>query len=145
MFDDIINKLKNNFSFNGGKTNQGNRRRNFGFSNRFRSQLNYKLISYEQAKNMIENGEALLIDVRSQAEFDNIHIKNAINIPVNNIEQEILSYDKMKSVIVYCATGTRSKNAIQILNSLGYNSIFIWEYASLSNFPYKDMIVYKQS
>lgn len=144
MFDDIIKNLKNKFSFNNSNMMRNNRMTPLGFRTRNRGQLNYKLIPYEQARNMIESGEALLVDVRSNAEFENMHIRNAINIPVNDVEKEILSYDRMKNIIVYCATGTRSKSAIQIFNSLGYSNVYIWEYAALSNFPYKDMIIYRQ-
>lgn len=151
MLDDFFKKLKNSFLFsnNNGTTNNVrnnsmNRGIGLGFRNRQRSMLNYKLVSYDQAREMIENNSIVLIDVRSKAEYDVIHVKNSINIPVNDLENEILLYDKLKDMMVYCTTGTRSKNAIQILNSLGYNNIYIWEYAALSNFPFKDMLEYKE-
>ncbi len=150
MLDDFFKKLKNSFLFsnngptNNMRSNSVNRGFGMGFRSRQRSMLNYKLVSYDQAKEMIENNEILLIDVRSKAEYDVIHVRNSINIPVNDLENEILLYDKLKNIMVYCTTGTRSKNAIQILNSLGYNNIYIWEYAALSNFPFKEMLEYKE-
>ena len=44
--------------------------------------------------------------------------------------------------MVYCSSGSRSKTAIEILNSLGYLNIYIWEYGALATFPYKNMLEY---
>ncbi len=135
MFDEIINKIRCSFGMN---RNSQNRR-----YNRSRAVLNYKLLTYDDARKMIEDKKVTLIDVRSAAEFEVMHIKDAINIPVNEIEQRIFTYPQTQDLMIYCTTGTRSKSAIQILNSLGYANIFIWEYAALANFPFKDMLEYK--
>lgn len=102
----------------------------------------YKLVTFEQAKDMIENEQVILIDVRSKSEYDLMHMKNAINIPVEEIEQRIFPIEQTKPIMVYCSSGSRAKNAIMILNRLGYTNIYIWEYAALANFPYKNMLVY---
>ncbi|MEG2348673.1 MAG: rhodanese-like domain-containing protein [Clostridia bacterium] len=105
----------------------------------------YKLVSFEQARDMIENEQVILIDVRTKSEYDLMHIKNAINIPVTQIEQKIFPIEQTKPIMVYCSSGSRSKNAIMILNSLGYTNIYIWEYGALANFPYKNMLVYGEN
>lgn len=119
-------------------------RKNTWYGVRNSRKMVYTLIPSNKAKEMIENKEALLIDVRSEKEYEIMHIINSINISVDEIAIKIQKYDKNQKIIVYCATGTRSKKAIQILNSLGYNNIYIWEYASLANFLYKNLIVYKK-
>lgn len=140
MFDNIINSLfRNNNGANGN-----NFFKKFTYLNRSRASLVYKLISFEQAKEMIENQSAVVIDVRSENEFNIMHLKNAINIPVTEIEKEIFIYEQTKPLMIYCSTGTRSKNAIMNLNRLGYNNIYIWEYAALATFPYKNMIIYNK-
>lgn len=105
----------------------------------------YKLISKEKALELILNEEVILIDVRTKKEYDNIHIKGAINIPLDQIKNSvsISQLNKDTKIIVYCATGPRSKTAISILNELGYSNILIWEYGAIVNFPYKNMFVYK--
>ncbi|MCX8074300.1 MAG: rhodanese-like domain-containing protein [Clostridia bacterium] len=110
------------------------------------SRTTFKLVSKEQARNMILSSNVLLIDVRSKQEYDTMHIRNAINIPVEELEHVIFSIepDINKYLMVYCASGARSKTAIQILNRLGYMQIYIWEYGALSTFPYKDMLVYSK-
>lgn len=107
-------------------------------------QMIYTLIPFDRAKEMIEKKEALIIDVRSKEEYGVMHIINSTNISLDELTIKIQNVDKNQKIIVYCATGTRSKKAIQLLNSLGYNNIYIWEYASLANFPYKNLIVYKK-
>lgn len=141
MFDNIINNL---FGNNRNKS-RGSIFKKFGYSNRSACNLSYKLVSFEEAKHMIENEEVILIDVRSESEFNIMHLKNAINIPVSEIEKKIFIYEQTKPIMVYCSTGTRSKTAIINLNSLGYNNIYIWEYAALATFPYKNMLIYNKS
>lgn len=139
MFDNLRGFMQNFFL--GGN----NQNRNRGYQNRYRSQMNYKLIPFEQAKDMIEKNNVVFIDVRSSNEYDLMHIKNAINIPVNEIEQRILQIEQTHPIMVYCSSGARSKTAIQILNNLGYNNIYIWEYGALATFPYKNMLVYGEN
>ena len=139
MFDNLRGFMQNFFL--GGN----NQNRSRGYQNRYRSQMNYKLIPFEQAKDMIEKNNVVFIDVRSSNEYDLMHIKNAINIPVNEIEQRILQIEQTHPIMVYCSSGARSKTAIQILNNLGYNNIYIWEYGALATFPYKNMLVYGEN
>lgn len=116
----------------------------FGNFRRCRPQnrsLMYNLINYQTARGMIEDPlNNILIDVRTKREYDIMHIKNAVNIPVGNIREYEGEYKDKKGILVYCASGIRTKEAIAILNSIGYSNIYIWEYGALSNFPYKDMI-----
>ena len=113
MLDNFRNFMQ---SFLGINNNQN---RNRGYQNRYRGNMNYKLIPFKSAKDMIEKNDVLLIDVRTANEYDLMHIKNAINIPVNEIEQKIFQVDSTHPLMVYCSSGARSKTAIQILNNLG--------------------------
>lgn len=139
MFNSMVFKFNRKSKFNLNYNRAKSRNNIF----RSRSSYNYKLVTFEQARSMIENNRVLLIDVRTSEEYNLMHVKNALNIPLNVIDKEITKYDINQDIMIYCTSGTRSKTAIQILGSLGYNNIYIWEYAALSNFPYKDMIVYK--
>lgn len=134
MFDNIRKMLFGN--------NMNNRNNMFFRGNRNAYRCTYNLVNFEQAKNMIETNNVYLIDVRTKPEYDFMHIRNAINIPVDEISKRISELDTGKDIMVYCASGSRSKNAIQILNSLGYNNIYIWEYGALATFPYRELIEY---
>lgn len=111
------------------------RRNNRGYRN-----LVYTLVPYEKIKEMIMDSRNIVIDVRDSAEYNFMHIMNAVNIPVERLRMCESEYRTKQGIIVYCSTGQRSKEAIRILNNMGYSNIYIWEYGSLLNFPYKDMI-----
>ena len=116
--------------------------------NNFRPRQNkmiYNLVPLKRAREMIENNEVVLIDVRSENEYEMMHIKRAIRMPINKIEESINSIKKEQNIMIYCSTGSRSKQAINKFNSMGYYNIYIWEYAALANFIYKDLIEYPKN
>lgn len=68
--------------------------------------------------------EAIILDVRSKAEFSGGHIKGAINIPVNVLNNHLGQLkDKDKTIITCCASGMRSASAKSILQSHGYKNV----------------------
>ena len=81
----------------------------------------YKTITENEATALIENN-AVIIDVRTLEEYNTGHIKDSINIPVDNIST--VNYDKDTVIIVYCASGMRSANAAETLIDLGYTNVY---------------------
>lgn len=83
------------------------------------------VVSCNEANEKVSQG-ALLIDVRSALEYEKGSIDNALNIPVTQIEKDIDKYVKNKDteIIVFCQSGSRSKEAFNILNELGYKNIY---------------------
>ena len=82
-------------------------------------------ISMEDLKKKQDEG-AIIIDVRSSQEFNEWHIEGAINIPEYEINcniDEILD-DKEKEIVLYCASGIRSKKAYQKLVKLDYKKVY---------------------
>lgn len=72
---------------------------------------------------LVQQG-AIIIDVRSKAEFKGGHIKGAINIPVNVLSNQLGQLkDKNKTIITCCASGMRSASAKSILKSNGFTSV----------------------
>lgn len=68
---------------------------------------------------------AIIVDVRSNAEFANGHIKNAVNIPVDSLSNNLQKLpSKNKTIITCCASGMRSSVAKGILSSNGYTNVF---------------------
>ena len=82
-------------------------------------------ISAEAAVAHLKHG-AVLIDVRSPAEFSTGHLKGAINIPLQQIDSLIGSYvkDKDQVLLVHCQSGMRSGVAKNRLSALGYTRAF---------------------
>ncbi len=70
------------------------------------------------------DGKATVVDVRTPGEFASGHHPRAINIPVDQVQSRIAEFgDKSKPVVVYCASGSRSGYAKQILLSAGYKQV----------------------
>lgn len=83
-------------------------------------------ITAEELKHLIDNDEKFyLIDVRSPAEFKAGHIPKSVNIPITSIENEIENEvpQKDSTVVLYCASGTRSLAVARYMKSLGYTDV----------------------
>ncbi|MEO7081434.1 MAG: rhodanese-like domain-containing protein [Flavobacteriales bacterium] len=63
---------------------------------------------------------AVILDVRSTAEFASGHVKGAINIPLDRLQQQLKKLPKDKVVIACCLSGGRSGSAVSILKGEGY-------------------------
>ena len=98
----------------------------------------YQQISQEEAKNMMDTQEVIVLDVREQSEFDSGHIPGAVLLPVGAIEEATAAAvipEKDSVVLVYCRSGNRSKTASQALVDLGYTNVF--EFGGINTWPYE--------
>ena len=97
----------------------------------------YEQISGAEAKALMDNESGyIIIDARTQSEYDEGHIPNAILIPEYEIadraEKELTNKNQL--ILVYCRSGRRSKIAAEELVKLGYTNvkefggIIDWEY-----------------
>ncbi len=107
----------------------------FGFNKRNK-------LSQEEAYSQMESGENIvIIDVRAPHEFSAGHIKNAINLPMENVLQQIESVveNKEQKIFVNCLSGARSKASVDMITSKGYTNVFniggisTWKYGLFSN------------
>lgn len=72
---------------------------------------------------LIKQG-AIVLDVRSKGEYAGGHIKNSINIPVDQLSNSLSKFkDKNTCIICCCASGMRSGTAKRILESNGYKAV----------------------
>lgn len=97
----------------------------------------YMSITAKEAKEIMENEtDYIILDVRTQEEFDEGHIPGTLLIPDYEVSQRAESElpDKAALILVYCRSGRRSKNSAQTLAELGYTNvkefggIIDWEY-----------------
>lgn len=79
-----------------------------------------------------ETSDIRIVDVRTSDEYAEGHIKNAINIPLAEIEN--IDISKEIEIIVYCKSGSRSYNAALKLKDLGYN---VKDMGGLNNWDYE--------
>lgn len=84
----------------------------------------HKIISHEEAKEIMEREKCIVLDVRTEDEFVLGHIENSINIPVDDLKERIgeLS-DKSALILVCCRSGRRSAIAAEILVEEGYEQV----------------------
>jgi molybdopterin/thiamine biosynthesis adenylyltransferase/rhodanese-related sulfurtransferase len=80
-------------------------------------------IDTAQARDLIETGEPVLVDVREQEEWDEGHIPGAVHVPRGYLESRIerAAPDRSGQVILYCSAGNRSAFAAKTLAELGYD------------------------
>ena len=98
----------------------------------------YEQITQEAAKHLLDTEENfILLDVRTQEEYDLGHIPGAILIPTEVIadEAEKTLKDKNQLILVYCRSGRRSKEAAQKLVDLGYTNVK--EFGGINDWPYQ--------
>ncbi len=81
----------------------------------------YKKISPQEAQKILTD-DTLILDVRSQKEFEGGHVKNAVLLPYNKIKKQAkeVIHDNNQMVLVYCESGRRSAIASKELIKLGY-------------------------
>ena len=97
----------------------------------------YEQITSEQAKTIMDTEkDYVIIDARTEEEFAEGHIENAILIPeyeiANRAEKELP--DKEQLILVYCRSGRRSKIASEELVKLGYTNVK--EFGGIIDWPY---------
>ena len=79
----------------------------------------------------------VILDARTQAEYDEGHIPDAILIPHDTVATaaEDALPDKDQLILVYCRSGNRSKQASQTLVDLGYTNVV--EFGGINSWPYE--------
>ena len=98
----------------------------------------YQQITQEEAKEMMDTQEVIILDVREQDEYDSGHIPGAVLLPVNSIDETRAAQvipTKDTTVLVYCRSGNRSRTASARLAGLGYTQVY--EFGGIRDWPYE--------
>lgn len=98
----------------------------------------YVNITAAEAKEIMDTQEGyVILDARTQEEYDEGHIPGAILIPYDEIleKAEDVLTDKNQLILVYCRSGRRSKLAAEDLVKLGYTDIK--EFGGIIDWPYE--------
>ena len=96
----------------------------------------YQQITQEEAKEMMDTQEVIILDVREQDEYDSGHIPDAVLLPVGTIYEDTAAEvipEMDSTVLVYCRSGNRSKTASAALAELGYTAIY--EFGGINTWP----------
>lgn len=103
--------------------------------------MNHQDINTSLFRQMIEEDSFVLIDVRTIEEFNEGHIKDAVNIDFYKptFEDEIDEFDKRKRYLIYCRSGNRSRQAMYLMRDLGFEEVYNLSHGIISwnenNFP----------
>ncbi len=102
-------------------------------------QSTYQQISQEEARNMMDGQEdVIILDVREQEEYDSGHIPGAVLLSVGSIDEDSAAAvipEMDSAVLVYCRSGNRSRNAAAALAELGYTQVY--EFGGINDWPYE--------
>lgn len=95
------------------------------------------VLSPEAAKARLdENPALLLLDVRTQEEYDGGHIPGAVCLPNEEITADMpIAFDKSAEILVYCRSGRRSAEAAEKLKKMGYTNVS--DIGGLQDWPYE--------
>lgn len=96
----------------------------------------YEQITQEEAKQIMDTTNGyILLDTRTQEEYDQSHIPGALLIPHTEIAQRAEEElpDKDQVILVYCRSGNRSKQASEKLAKLGYSNVY--EFGGIIDWP----------
>lgn len=80
-------------------------------------------IEPDEARVLMLNG-AVLIDVRTEAEFAEQSVEDAVNIPMDRLEEGLAAYDTNTVLVFGCASGVRSAKATQMAAQLGFTNVY---------------------
>ncbi|WP_316778504.1 rhodanese-like domain-containing protein [Pedobacter antarcticus] len=67
---------------------------------------------------------AVILDVRTETEFNTGHINGAINIPLSSLRKDSIPLNKSQNIITTCSHGLRSIKAVEILKSKGFSHVY---------------------
>ena len=113
------------FEFSCSKT--GNEKQSLTISKESKNgkKAEYKKITLDEAKKMMETQKVIVVDVRTLEEYNEGHIPNAISVPLETIENEAEAKLKNKDdlILVYCRSGRRSREAALKLIEKGYTNV----------------------
>lgn len=89
--------------------------------------MNFKNISKNDLKKIIENNDdILLLDIRTEEEYEEDNIETSVNIPLQNLLYDVddIQEYKDKKVVVYCRSGHRSITACNLLSMSGFTNLY---------------------
>lgn len=106
-------------------------------NNQTNGEATYKKISAEEAKKIIDSEDVIVLDVRTQEEYNEGHIVNAVLLPVNDIADKALETlpNKDAKILVYCRSGNRSATASKQLIKMGYTNVY--DFGGIISWPYE--------
>jgi rhodanese-related sulfurtransferase len=73
---------------------------------------------------LVRNTETTIVDVRTTEEFANSRVEDSVNIPLNLVPDNIQTLKKMQPLVLCCAAGVRSGQAMEFLKFNGLDEVY---------------------
>ena len=89
--------------------------------------LLYRSLSPEDGWTLLQPGKkTLLLDVRTPDEYAYSHLPDSKNLPLNTLKQNAIQAlgNRNKTILIYCQSSTRSKQATKLLYALGFTNVY---------------------
>lgn len=87
----------------------------------------YNHLTHDEAREIMHSKpDAIVLDVRTQEEYEKKHIPGAMLVPIEELREGNFDSlpDKAATILIYCRTGRRATEAAEILTSNGYNNVY---------------------
>ena len=85
--------------------------------------MSFRCISVEEAKQILDNENPTIIDIRDQNSFSNGHIDNAIHVEDLDIDNFLKDKNKNETILIYCYNGNSSKSAANFFVQHGFEKV----------------------
>lgn len=98
----------------------------------------YHKINAQEAKARMEkNQSAVILDVRTKEEYNQKHIPRAVLLPLQQLSEKAPKAipDKNAEILVYCRSGSRSRQAAEKLAQMGYTTVY--DFGGIQSWPYE--------
>ncbi len=97
----------------------------------------WRTLTHDQAKERLDSGDpVILLDVRTQEEYETRHIPDAVCLPVEDLGPDMpVAFDPGAEILVYCRSGRRSAQAAERLSRLGYTNVS--DFGGILDWPYE--------
>jgi rhodanese-related sulfurtransferase len=69
------------------------------------------------------NDGAFLVDVRTPGEFAEGNVKGSVNIPLDQVQNQLAKFKAKENIVVFCRSGNRSGQAKSILEQNGFSNV----------------------
>lgn len=85
----------------------------------------FQTVDHEAFSALSSDASTLVIDVRTIEEFAEGHVPGAINIPLASVPDNLAAFgDKQTPIVMYCRSGRRAAEALEILSNAGFNNLY---------------------
>ena len=99
--------------------------------------VEYSKITAEEAKDIMDTEEVIILDVRTPLEYEEAHIEDAFLIPDYDLKDlaETELPNKGGKILLYCRSGNRSRSAAMVLIDMGYTNVH--DFGGIIDWPYE--------